>query len=87
MNDCQKVLLKLWSDKDRQDLGGLISFPPKNFSNRNLVNRLHDQFVNVDVRRTAGDPDKNFRDVSGHERIRVFVKFFRALSVAFETHE
>jgi hypothetical protein len=48
-----------------------------NFSNRRLVNRLHDQFINVDVRRTAGDPDQNFRDVARRERIGSFINFLR----------
>jgi len=51
---------------------------------RRLVNRLDEQFVNVYVRRAAGNPDQNFRDVFRRQGIYAFVNFFRRARRRFE---
>src|ERR1019366_9794073 len=60
---------------------------PVHFPNRRLIHRLDDEFVNVDVSRAAGDPDQNFRDVGGGQRIHAFINLFGLRGVAPETHD
>src|SRR5947208_2357313 len=39
------------------------------------------------MRRTASDPDQNFCDVFGDERLGSFIRLFRLNSIAFVTNE
>ena len=41
----------------------------KDFAHFRLVRGFHQDFVNVDVRGTAGHPDQNFGNVAGHQRV------------------
>ena len=48
---------------------------------------IYNQFVNVDVRRAAGDPDQNFRNVFSGQRVHAGINLFGGSRVALETHQ
>src|SRR6266581_2714210 len=61
--------------------------PPNNFGEGGLVGGFDDEFVNIHVLGTRGNPNQNFGDVFGDERTSAFVGFFGAFDIAFETHD
>ena len=60
---------------------------PMNFVDGRLVGAFDEQFIDANVRRTAGGPDQCFGDVFGGEWNDAFVNPFRALGVAFESDD
>src|SRR5262249_14987597 len=53
---------------------------------RGLVGGLDDEFVDVHMRRTAGNPHNDLRDVVGGQRVHAFVNLLRARIVALEAY-
>lgn len=50
-----------------------------------MVGRFHEDFVNVDMWRTAGHPDDDFGDIFGGQWIHAGINTLRHFAVAFET--
>src|SRR5439155_26663352 len=62
----------------------LLRRPSVDLVDRGLVGGLDQDFVDVDVRGTTGDPNQGFGNVFGSERFDAFVNLFCALGVPFE---
>lgn len=68
-------------------MGDPALFPPMNFADIGLIDGLDQDFVDINVRGTVGDPDEGVGNVGGDERVHAGINFIGTLAIAFETDE
>src|SRR5690349_3493048 len=64
---------------------GGLTFSAKYLVQCSLVSGFDDEFIDVHVIGTAGDPDDHFGNVFAHERVSPFVNFLGPGNVTLET--